>query len=624
MKKKLFWVVVALLVLTVIVLVVVRSLPITYKGLALPTPAQVGPDTVLPPAAWLIVGDTAVLASYGSSCYRAGLVFGPTGCGDMPAPWDRPDLAAATLPAETPAVVVIASTAIEEFHATVRPWTEEPVAVPVTALKAESKREVSVTAFTLEPLGEAGDQLLEVSVTYNQGGASYFWRLNPAPAATATASAIATTLPSVEIPASCAAQSEDRTPYFNLADGYCLLYPAYFRVADVRPGLAGFYGPPLDQTSEPVFGALLDEWRSVPGTGTGMPAHDRPPGGSGEGTPSDVGTTSVVAADEEGLVVSMTPSGAWNPAVVAGRTGIGLSQRMQAFVLDASDNPYNVVAPGKQPRVTLTPALSLKDGLPHLAFAVQGGDTQDQSLLQSLLAPVEDRRPCKRFDGTIELVPDLARHRRSSNGVRRLGGQAGRGQLRLQRGIDADRIDLSVDFLQELPQHFGIAQRPVARAALQAVALDQTVQVVAAVFGKELARELGRAQHARAVGHAQARKFALEKTVVEARVMRDEQLALEALEQSRRELLEPGRMLHHLVADAGERLDERWNALFRIYQLAPAVHAFAVGHLDQADLGDALMCRNHAGGLEVEEDQRLGEHGHGASGHGCHVTEKFN
>ena len=181
MKKKLFWVVVALLVLTVIVLVVVRSLPITYKGLALPTPAQVGPDTVLPPAVWLIVGDTAVLASYGSSCYRAGLVFGPTGCGDMPAPWDRPDLAAATLPAETPAVVVIASTAIKEFQATVQPWIEGPVSVPFTTLKAESKREVSVTAFTLEPLGEAGDQLLEVSVTYNQGGASYFWRLNPGP-----------------------------------------------------------------------------------------------------------------------------------------------------------------------------------------------------------------------------------------------------------------------------------------------------------------------------------------------------------------------------------------------------------------------------------------------------------
>ncbi|MGH9465146.1 MAG: gamma-glutamyltransferase family protein, partial [Thermoanaerobaculia bacterium] len=44
------------------------------------------------------------------------------------------------------------------------------------------------------------------------------------------------------------------------------------------------------------------------------------------------GTTSIQAADEEGWVVSVTPSGAWLPAVIAGRTGIGLSQRMQAFV----------------------------------------------------------------------------------------------------------------------------------------------------------------------------------------------------------------------------------------------------------------------------------------------------
>jgi gamma-glutamyltranspeptidase/glutathione hydrolase len=85
----------------------------------------------------------------------------------------------------------------------------------------------------------------------------------------------------------------------------------------------------------------------------------------------------------------MTPSGAWNPAVIAGRTGIGLSQRMQSFVLREAENPFNVVAPGKRPRVTLTPTLSLKDGLPHLAFAVQGGDTQDQNLLQFFLNVVE-------------------------------------------------------------------------------------------------------------------------------------------------------------------------------------------------------------------------------------------
>jgi gamma-glutamyltranspeptidase/glutathione hydrolase len=153
---------------------------------------------------------------------------------------------------------------------------------------------------------------------------------------------------------------------------------------DVRPG-----DPYPFQGAENPYLSLLDAWHSVPGTGTGLPAHDRPPGGSDSDSAREVGTTSVIAADAEGWVVSMTPSGAWNPAVVAGRTGIGLSQRMQAFVLDAADNPYNVVAPGKQPRVTLTPTLSLKDGLPQLAFAVQGGDTQDQNLLQFFLNVVE-------------------------------------------------------------------------------------------------------------------------------------------------------------------------------------------------------------------------------------------
>lgn len=101
------------------------------------------------------------------------------------------------------------------------------------------------------------------------------------------------------------------------------------------------------------------------------------------------GTTSVQAADEEGWVVSVTPSGGWIPAVVAGRTGVGLSQRMQSFVLKEEENPFNVVAPGKRPRATLTPTLALKDGKPYLSFAVQGGDSQDQNLLQFFLNVVE-------------------------------------------------------------------------------------------------------------------------------------------------------------------------------------------------------------------------------------------
>ena len=101
------------------------------------------------------------------------------------------------------------------------------------------------------------------------------------------------------------------------------------------------------------------------------------------------GTTSVEAADEEGWVVSVTPSGGWVPAVIAGHTGVGLSQRAQSFVTDPSEGPFNVIEPGKHPRVTLTPTLALKDGKPYLCFSVQGGDSQDQNLLQFFLDIVE-------------------------------------------------------------------------------------------------------------------------------------------------------------------------------------------------------------------------------------------
>lgn len=113
-------------------------------------------------------------------------------------------------------------------------------------------------------------------------------------------------------------------------------------------------------------------------------------------TPEDIyhdrlwrGTTSVEAADKEGWVVSITPSGGWLPACIAGNTGVGMSQRMQSFVLDSALNPFNVVAPGKRPRVTLSPTLALKDGKPFLSSAVQGGDTQDQNLLQFFLNVAE-------------------------------------------------------------------------------------------------------------------------------------------------------------------------------------------------------------------------------------------
>jgi gamma-glutamyltranspeptidase/glutathione hydrolase len=153
----------------------------------------------------------------------------------------------------------------------------------------------------------------------------------------------------------------------------------------VRPG-----DPYPFQQEENPFSELLKNWNPVP------------PEADAEGVEgfqqadlmSDdeaflAGTTSIQAADAEGWLVSVTPSGGWIPAFIAGKTGVGLSQRMQSFVLSEAMNPYNVLQPGQRPRATLTPSIALKDGKPLVGFSVQGGDTQDQNLLQFFLNMVE-------------------------------------------------------------------------------------------------------------------------------------------------------------------------------------------------------------------------------------------
>ncbi|HJT66585.1 MAG TPA: gamma-glutamyltransferase family protein [Pyrinomonadaceae bacterium] len=98
-------------------------------------------------------------------------------------------------------------------------------------------------------------------------------------------------------------------------------------------------------------------------------------------------TTCVNVIDKEGNMFSATPSGAWLPAVVAGDTGVLMGQRLQSALTDP--NSPNVVAPGKRPRITLTPTLVLKNGEPFMVLSTPGGDNQDQALLQVLLNIVE-------------------------------------------------------------------------------------------------------------------------------------------------------------------------------------------------------------------------------------------
>ncbi len=93
-------------------------------------------------------------------------------------------------------------------------------------------------------------------------------------------------------------------------------------------------------------------------------------------------TTCVDAIDKDGVAFSATPSGAWMPTYLAGDTGVPLTQRAQSFLL-VPGHP-NELAPGKRPRVTLSPTLVTAPDRTVIALSTPGGDNQDQSLLQVL------------------------------------------------------------------------------------------------------------------------------------------------------------------------------------------------------------------------------------------------
>jgi gamma-glutamyltranspeptidase/glutathione hydrolase len=98
-------------------------------------------------------------------------------------------------------------------------------------------------------------------------------------------------------------------------------------------------------------------------------------------------TTCIDAVDKDGIVFSATPSGAWLPSVIAGDTGIPLSERAQQFIL-VPGSP-NELEGGKRPRVTLSPTIITEAGKPFLALSTPGGDNQEQSLIQLFFNVIE-------------------------------------------------------------------------------------------------------------------------------------------------------------------------------------------------------------------------------------------
>ena len=117
-----------------------------------------------------------------------------------------------------------------------------------------------------------------------------------------------------------------------------------------------------------------------PGKVSGFPALSL---GNTKSRSTDQDTTCVNVVDKFGNVFTATPSGAWLPSVIVPGTGIPLSSRLQSFVL--TPEHANTLAPGKRPRVTLSPTMVLKGGEPYLVMSTPGGDNQDQAMLQVLL-----------------------------------------------------------------------------------------------------------------------------------------------------------------------------------------------------------------------------------------------
>jgi gamma-glutamyltranspeptidase/glutathione hydrolase len=167
-------------------------------------------------------------------------------------------------------------------------------------------------------------------------------------------------------------------PDFVRVPGDVLLSPSY---AALRRGLIDPKHASLEQRpGDPARGtALLAEaLRQQPRQAPQPLSSDDPSHEHGD-------TTSVQVADAAGNLFSATPSSGWilGGAFVAGRTGVPMSNRMQAFHLDASSP--NVLVGGKRPRTTLTPTIVLEDGKPFLAIGTPGGDSQDQQILLVLL-----------------------------------------------------------------------------------------------------------------------------------------------------------------------------------------------------------------------------------------------
>jgi len=164
--------------LIVLVLFVIQSqappsLPATYKGLSLSTPAPVG-DAQFPPI-WLIIQGKAISGTLLRSQLASGQEYGTHGDAHL----ERVELTTAGFSAGEP-VVIVGSRTITGLEAE---FVELPLDSSGRSLKAEGKTEGNAAVFRLEQSGYTSGQFLRVSISFREGEASgnveYIWQLIP-------------------------------------------------------------------------------------------------------------------------------------------------------------------------------------------------------------------------------------------------------------------------------------------------------------------------------------------------------------------------------------------------------------------------------------------------------------
>lgn len=150
--------------------------------------------------------------------------------------------------------------------------------------------------------------------------------------------------------------------------------------------------------------------------------------------PGPGGTTTCVVADRWGNFVAATPSGN-GPYNICEPLGIAHGNRLRS--LNTAPGHPNRIEPGKRPRITLTPTLVLKEGLPVMGISVAGGDLQDQTTLNCLLNVIEFGMKPKE---AVTANRFSTRHHENSFNPERFRRIDALGRLTLNKGIGKDVI----------------------------------------------------------------------------------------------------------------------------------------------------------------------------------------